>query len=549
MHPPYTLWIIVTLALGWLLDYFFWDKPWGISFPLFVGIVLAAGIALLHLDRQRLHPRSLALLPVIAFFAVFSMFRLEPMSRFLALALTLAIMVLLAVSAAGGRWPFYRLADYIIKPLGLILSTIVGGGTLIGETRLARRLDPALPGGNRLGPYVRGALLALPVLALFLALLASADLIFAQRLGDVVERFRLERLTEYALRLALICAAAYGLAGIFLHAARKSSDENVSTDATSPSTGPLGIVEAGIILGSVCALFAVFVAFQFQYFFSGLSNIHLEGFTYAEYARRGFGELVVVAFFSLLLFLGLGAFTRRQILAHRRIFAVLGGILTALVGLILVSAFQRLLLYESVYGYSRLRTYPHVFIVWLGLLLLAAALLEAAGKSRRFMLALVLAALGFAATLNLINVDGMIARRNVERHALGYELDVPYLATLSYDAVPDLAQQYRRLDLPPEVHDAVGAALVCLRDRYAPPTPGPTAGEDGAVIAEAASEAAPGAAWQSFHASRRLGELELAALSEQLDAYTLDREVPGYGRLPTVITPLGASYACGESWD
>lgn len=65
----------------------------------------------------------------------------------------------------------------------------------------------------------------------------------------------------------------------------------------------LGFVELSIVLGSVVTLFTIFVVMQFQYFFGGHTNINVEGFTYSEYARRGFGELVTVAFFALLMLL------------------------------------------------------------------------------------------------------------------------------------------------------------------------------------------------------------------------------------------------------
>ena len=55
------------------------------------------------------------------------------------------------------------------------------------------------------------------------------------------------------------------------------------------------------MLTGVALLFAAFVLVQFRYFFGGAQNIGLQGFTFAEYARRGYGELMAVAFLSLLL--------------------------------------------------------------------------------------------------------------------------------------------------------------------------------------------------------------------------------------------------------
>jgi hypothetical protein len=98
---------------------------------------------------------------------------------------------------------------------------------------------------------------------------------------------------------------------------------------------------------------------------------------------------------------------------------------------------------EEAYGFTRLRTYPHVFMVWLGILLLVIVILEASGRQRAFALATMLAIVGFTATLTLVNVDALIARINLERAAAGQPLDAQYLASLSSDAVPTLVAQHR----------------------------------------------------------------------------------------------------------
>ena len=131
----------------------------------------------------------------------------------------------------------------------------------------------------------------------------------------------------------------------------------------------LGFTEATVVLGAVNLLFISFVFIQFQYFFGGQTNISVEGYTYAEYARKGFGELVAVAFFSLLLFLRLSAVVKRENVIQRWTLSGLGLLLVALVGVMLYSAFQRLVLYEAAYGFTRLRAYTHVFMIWLGVLL------------------------------------------------------------------------------------------------------------------------------------------------------------------------------------
>jgi hypothetical protein len=262
------------------------------------------------------------------------------------------------------------------------------------------------------------------------------------------------------LQAFYILVAAYALAGAFLHAATKSQDEKLwSGKPVVPQF--LGFTEAAVVLGAVVALFAAFVVIQFQYFFGSVANISVQGFTYSEYARRGFSELIAVALCSLLLFLGLSAIVKRQSPAQRWGFSGLGMGMLMLVGVILVSAFQRLLLYEAAYGFSRLRMYTHGFMIWLGVLLVVAGVLEFVRRERLFPLAALLACLGFALTLATVNVDASIVRQNVARSRTGQELDVAYLASLSTDSVPALVQAYQSTSLPSGTRQAVGAVLAC----------------------------------------------------------------------------------------
>ena len=521
---PNRFWTILIL-LGWAFDFLFWKKSPGINFAVYVTLCLATGILLLRADGLRLSRRSSLLLLPIAFLATMTFIRLEPMTTFLSVTMTLFLMGVVAITYLGGRWVQYGLLDYIFGYFRLIASMIARP---LGFAAEVRREQPSTSEkrGTNIWPILRGIVFALPVIAIFASLLASADLIFAKRLQEFVDLFNIENLPEYIFRLVYILILAYALAGTYLHAAQ-SADEKLSED--KPFVSPfLGFTESGIVLGSVIILFVVFVVIQFQYFFGGQANINIEGYTFSEYARKGFGELVAVAFFSLLLLLGLGAITRRDTESQRQIFSALGVGVVGLVIVMLVSAFQRLVLYEQAYGFSRLRTYTHVFIIWLALLLVAVVVLEMLRRERMIGLAMVLASLGFVISLGVLNVDAFIVRQNIQREIRGLaestagervDLDVNYFLGLSDDAVPPLAKALHSNALPVPVREKIGAALTCIRynrlgDSYLP--------------------------WQSFHLSRFYAAHALANVKEDLDAYDLIESDM------KVKTPGGEEFSCWQ---
>lgn len=515
------LWF-TALGLGWLVDFLFWEHAPGINFAAYITICLLA--ALLALGGNGHWPSWKAALwsiPLLLFASV-TFLREEPMSVFLAVLMTLFSAILLTMTYRGGRWMHYTLLDYLRNAF-LLLGSLLARPLLSAIASYQEKKDrnPAgigLP--QRRSPWLailRGIFLATPILLVFTGFLASADLIFAKRLARLIELFAFESLMEYIVRITYVLLIAYLLLGMFLHAAQKSGEEKVSDDKKPLLPPFLGVTEASIILASVVALFALFTVIQVHYLFGGEANIRVDGYTYAEYARRGFGELVAVAFLSLLLLLSLSAITKRQNARQQGWFVGLGCALVALVIAILASAFQRLLLYEAAYGFSRIRTYTHVFMIWLGGLLLAIMLLEILRKERFAALALVITMLGFSASLPLLNVDGFIVRQNVARAQRGEELDIPYLVSLSADAVPALVQAYRDPALSLSTRQAVGAALVCIQRDLSFRQSDPD--------------------WRSFTLPRYRRAEALLSVRESLNGYS-------FLNFTTVKAPNGAQYLC-----
>jgi hypothetical protein len=194
----------------------------------------------------------------------------------------------------------------------------------------------------------------------------------------------------------------------------------------------------------VAALFLVFVLIQLAYFFGGPQHVAAAGITYADYARRGFFELLVVSLLTLMLVLGLHNFTWRETARQSLVFKTLATIIVALTGILLASALYRMLLYEEAYGFTGLRLYVQVFEIWLAVMF-GWLLFTMWDSSQRFAIGAFVAALGFLATMNVINPDATIVRQNFARYHQTGRIDVDYLATLSEDAVPTLLSNAAQL--------------------------------------------------------------------------------------------------------
>ncbi len=514
---------IVALFVGWLFNFLFWNQDLGLNFAVIWAACIMAAFYLLLSEGIRPRWTSLLLLPLFASFAIASFLRADPLTRVLAINFTLLTLVIFAATYLGGRWPQYTFADYIVRSLHLTASVVSRPAMFALAARRAGSMAMGEALTRRLWPLMRGLIIALPVVAIFASLLGSADAVFSQRLSEMAALFGLENLGEYALRAIFILTAGYAFAGVVLHAAFESKDENLVCDQIPLIAPFLGFIEAVVVMASVVLLFAFFAIIQFQYFFGGSDNIVVAGYTYAEYARRGFGELVAAAFLALLLLLALSGVSKRDTEMQKRIFSAFSIALVALLSVLLISAYQRLVLYEAAYGFTRSRTYTHVFLVWIGLLLVATVVLEVLRRRRVFPLAALIASFGFSISLAVLNVDAFIVRQNLQREMSGQakaNLDASYFVRLSDDAIPVLTGALRARNLPDRLHQKLAAALACKR-RFR-----------GVVGCELS--------WQSFHLARSRADRALASVREELDRYQIERLE---GRT-MAIAPSGEQFPC-----
>lgn len=429
------------LGLGILTDYLFYGKPVGLGLLLFVLLAVGTLWRIGRLEELRVAKRHLWLLAPLIFFGGMAALRANPYLTFLNVTAVFILLAYVLFFWGNGRIASLSLLDAFLLPWR------VGGGSVIYAAPVAAHSVNShnmRRGRQQLMPVLRGLFLGLPIVILFTILLASADLIFADYVENILALDFLNDLTEWIWRILLILTAGWLLTGgLVLALARRQAKEDESWLGSLAQLIPrrigFGFTETAVILSLVNLLFLAFVAIQFTYLFGGRENIHIEGFTYAEYARRGFFELLAVAVLSVGLILGLNWITRRSSKGQIKFFNSLSSLTIAFVLVMLLSAWRRMALYEAAYGYTFLRLIVYVFMAWMG----AALVWFLVTLWRRpdwFALGVLLTAVGCLATLNLINPDAFIARQNLARYEATGDLDAAYLTTLSHDAAPYLRQ-------------------------------------------------------------------------------------------------------------
>jgi hypothetical protein len=424
----------VALVLGGLGDVLLRATPWGINFLIWVTALVSFALFLARWGHVGTGGEGKWLIFVALVFAAGVVLRDSPVVVFLD---CLGVLISLSFAVWLGRSGSLRRAGILNYVLGGVYTgALTSAGPLPVSVADIEWRD-AVRGrwkGQALA-VSRGILLAAPLLLLFGTLLVAADAIF-ERL--IIEVFGFD-LAEVFSHLFLITFFAWITAGALWAGLMARVPENLAIPR--PRVLSLGIVEVGIVLGLLDLLFLTFVVIQVRYLFGGAGRVAATaGLTYAEYARRGFFELVTVTALALPLLLIAHWLLRAETHAHERLFKALAGIMVVLLFVVVASALQRMYLYQQEFGLTELRLYTTVFMVWISVVLLWFVLTVMRARRDRFAFGALLA--GFAAifAINAMNPDALIASTNIDRMEDGKRFDAYYLTTLSADAVPVLVE-------------------------------------------------------------------------------------------------------------
>lgn len=268
--------------------------------------------------------------------------------------------------------------------------------------------------------WVKTGIIAFIVLVIFLSLLSQADPVFA----EVMREFRSQLIGRWLWTLFLI----------FLFSAWWSTSVSKSEEKESQAAW-LSYRDVVAILGVVTILVGIFLAVQFQYLFGGSRELLVTlDMTFSEYVRKGFTELLLAVFIGGILSYLAGAKLRSEDGKNAKVIEVLNTVMVVELGLLLMSAFKRDMLYVETYGLTRVRVMGEIFLVWLAFFLVV--LLVYSWKKIREKVALTalwVGALLVLVSINLMNVDHLVVAGAPGHHEY---TDYFYLMQLSEDAAP-----------------------------------------------------------------------------------------------------------------
>lgn len=287
------------------------------------------------------------------------------------------------------RW----LTGWIIQPFnrldafGMALAKAINTAAAHGKRPVLRKIGIAI-------------LICVPVVGILLALLASADMVFAYGLSSVFHDFDVNAILFHGTIILVPIPFLYSLLANLVP--QDNRDTSVRTNSTK-STGSSDTADSSnylralysfsvrlaldptitmIVLGAALIVYAVFCSVQFTFLFAGAGLP--DGLTYAEYARSGFFQLLFVATVNLAAFGLVLTYVRNgdethntdeplnastaHVTQRRALIVMLIGLIAA-TAVLLASATTRLGLYIGAYGLTWLRFTAMAFIALLAVVL------------------------------------------------------------------------------------------------------------------------------------------------------------------------------------
>ena len=277
-------------------------------------------------------------------------------------------------------------------------------------------------------PILIGTAITIPVLLVMTLLLAGADIVFSNMLYNIFEAFNFVTIFQICFLMIIVFFGSYA---IYAALSMKNVKEEVADCRV------LEPVIAIIVTAALSVLYLMFSVIQILYLFIG--NMQLpEGYTYSQYARQGFFQLLAVCILNLIIVL-----VCLYLFRENTVLKVILTIISGCTFIMILSSALRMLMYIDRYNLTFLR----IFVLWalavIFLLMVGVTAFIHIDKFPLFTYSMVIVTI-FYIGLSFAHPDYWIAKYNLNPARLDYlnEYDVydsqRYLSRLSADAAPVL---------------------------------------------------------------------------------------------------------------
>lgn len=430
-----------TFVLGLIFNFLFFKKPLGVSYPLFV--LAFYGVLVLN-SRKNIEVKFdfgwLLSIPVFMLSLTYLLFSNNVFGalNFLGIPILVVIQTILITRNNSHEWHSFKfIEDFFYNSVYKTFSNLFKPFAVI-----ARILKPKTDTEKYvvLKKVVIGLIISVPLLLIIVGLLASADQIFQNYVSKIPKLFENLSIGEFIGQSIIICIITlFSFGYIFGLTNKIEKKENQALQTAGTDYKVFDPVIMITVLSAINLIYIMFTLIQFSYLFGNFNFALPTDFTYAEYARRGFFELVFVTLINFVILLISIGLTKKAGKIGNMIMSILHSLVVFCTLVMLLSAHYRMYMYEEAYGYTYLRLLTHAFMAFLFILFIIT-LYKIWNEKISIIKPFIAAALVSYIIINYINIDVIITNENLSRYNKTGQIDVNYFTALSYDSVNGLTQ-------------------------------------------------------------------------------------------------------------
>lgn len=416
----------------------FFEKELGLSVILF-NIPLLAFIYYI-LKKQNLIKNKKGLLfiiPIVLLSLTYLIFN----NDFFNTINILAIPVLFALMYIYTINPTFNLKNLTLNILNIFIKPLSHISNIYNL--LTENITKKLKISKKAIKVFKSIIIVLPVTIVILLLLSSADQIFSSIFSSFFELFNKislpQILTNFIKRLIPIILLFFYLAAtinflLYNFSKTKYEEKNFSIK--------LDQFTIKLLLTTLNIIYVIFDIIQIRSLIFHQISMNI---SYAEYARQGFFQLMFVSFINLIIILISKNIEKNSSEKTHNYLKTMNLIMVFLTLIIIVSSFLRMYMYECAYGYTLLRLLVYFSLITEVILLIPTIIYILNSKFnivKHFIIILVTA----YTIINFVNVDYLIAKRNINRYNKVDNIDIYYLMNHTTDNVSQLIELYNSTD-------------------------------------------------------------------------------------------------------
>lgn len=267
---------------------------------------------------------------------------------------------------------------------------------------------------------IKSLIIVFFIVGIVLILLSSADEIFANLfsgIGNIFKNINIKSISSFVLRSILVIIIYI----LILNSIFKIQKENKKEINYLKNKKALDKFTVKLLLISLNLIYLIFCFIQVKSLFLERTNMN-SSFNYANYARTGFFQLMIVTFINFIIIL----ISNKN---NEKIIKILNVLLVIFTITIAISSMYRMYMYSNEYGFTYLRIFAYVILITEIITFIPILIYILNYKIDILKWCFIICIISYC-SVNYINIEKIIVRKNINREDSS-KIDYEYLYNIA----------------------------------------------------------------------------------------------------------------------